>query len=122
MLTATASTALRALRLSRLRAVFASPSSSSSPSWTSSHARLLSTLAVLEHRDGKVLSGSLPCLTAAAELGGSVTAFVAGTDSASIAEQAARLQGVSKVLHVPNAAYDRVCSLPAIRSLPRPPG
>ncbi|KAF8544897.1 hypothetical protein BDD12DRAFT_915179 [Trichophaea hybrida] len=67
----------------------------------------LCTLAILEHRGGKVSSGSLPCVTAASKIGGSVTAFIAGTDSASIAEQAAKLEGVGKVLHVPNGAYDK---------------
>lgn len=71
-------------------------------------ARLLSTLAVLEHRGGKVSSGSLPAITAAAKLGGPVTAFVAGSDAASVAEQAAKIKGVEKVVHVANGAYDKV--------------
>lgn len=79
-----------------------------------SASRLLSTLAVLEHRGGKVSSGSLPCVTAASKIGGSVTAFIAGSDSASIAEQAAKLEGVEKVLHVPNGAYDKVYPPPPV--------
>jgi electron transfer flavoprotein alpha subunit len=79
----------------------------------------LSTLAVLEHRDGKVSTGSLPAVTAASKLGGPVTAFVAGTDAKSIAEQAAKLQGVDKVIFVANGAYDRVGSFssPCLQSL-----
>lgn len=74
-----------------------------------SNRRLLSTLAVLEHRGGQISASSLPALTAASKLGGPVTAFVAGTDSAAIAALAAKLTGVQKVLHVENAKYDKVC-------------
>ncbi|KAI5779272.1 hypothetical protein EDC01DRAFT_671381 [Geopyxis carbonaria] len=77
---------------------------------TTDHARyqrLLSTLAVLEHRNGAVSSASLPAITAATALGGPVTAFVAGANSADVAAQAAKISGVSKVLHVPNGAYDK---------------
>ncbi|KAA8910490.1 electron transfer flavo protein subunit alpha, mitochondrial precursor [Sphaerosporella brunnea] len=75
--------------------------------YTSRRSRLLSTLAVLEHRGGQVSASSLPAVTAASKLGGPVTAFIAGGDSASVAAQAAKLVGVSKVLHVPNGAYDK---------------
>lgn len=77
----------------------------------SSHRRLLSTLAVLEHRGGKISTSSLPALTAATKLGGPVTAFVAGTDSSKIAAEAAKLAGVEKVFHVENGKYDKVCIL-----------
>jgi electron transfer flavoprotein alpha subunit len=69
---------------------------------------LLSTLAVLEHRGGQVSAGSLPAVTAAVKLGGSVTAFIAGSDSASVAEQASRIDGIEKVHYVPNSDYDKV--------------
>ncbi|CCX05190.1 hypothetical protein FPQ18DRAFT_22783 [Pyronema domesticum] len=88
-------TVLRALRTSRSNATYATVS------------RLLSTLAVLEHRGGKVSAGSLPSISAAVAIGGPVTAFVAGADSAAVAAEAAKLEGVSKVLHVPNGAYDK---------------
>jgi electron transfer flavoprotein alpha subunit len=88
--------ALRALRPSRLNARAIATS------------RLLSTLTILEHRGGKVSSASLPAVTAASKLGGPVTAFVAGGDSASVAAEAAKISGISKVLHVPNGAYDKV--------------
>jgi electron transfer flavoprotein alpha subunit len=77
-------------------------------------ARLLSSLAVLEHRGGKVSSGSLPTVAAATKLGGSVTAFVAGSDSKTVAEEAAKIQGVEKVLYVPNGAYDKVDPVPEL--------
>lgn len=74
--------------------------------------RLLSSLAVLEHKDGKLLPGSLGAVTAAQKLGGSITAFLAGSNIRSAAESAARVHGVEKVIAVDNVAYDKV-SCPA---------
>lgn len=72
--------------------------------------RLLSTLAVLEQRDGKIQGSSLSAITAAQKLGGSVTAFVAGGGvKAGVAAEASKIKGVDKVLAVDNAAYDKVC-------------
>ena len=71
-------------------------------------ARLLSSLAVLEQKDGKIITGSLGAVTAAQKLGGSITAFLAGSHIRSAAESAARVQGVEKVIAVDNNAYDRV--------------
>ncbi|KAL6708044.1 Electron transfer flavoprotein alpha-subunit [Coniothyrium glycines] len=70
-------------------------------------ARLASTLAVLEHKDGKIVSQSLAAITAGTKLGGSITAFVAGGGVKSAAEEAAKSKGVEKVIYVDNAAYDR---------------
>lgn len=70
--------------------------------------RLLSTLAIIEHRGGSISSASLPVVSAATKLGGPVTAFVAGSDAQSVAEQAGKLAGVEKVLTVSNGAYDKV--------------
>lgn len=74
----------------------------------SSLGRLLSTLAVLEQRDGKLNSGSLCAVTAAKKLGGSVTGFIAGSNIKTVAEQAANGNGMGKVVMVENGAYDRV--------------
>ncbi|EFX04394.1 electron transfer flavoprotein alpha [Grosmannia clavigera kw1407] len=70
-------------------------------------ARLLSSLAILEQRDGKLNDGSLSAVTAAKKLGGSVHAFVAGGNIKSVADQAAKVDGVEKVIAVDNAAYER---------------
>lgn len=74
----------------------------------SAFARLASTLAVLEQKDGKIVSQSLAAITAGTKLGGSITAFVAGSGVKSAAEEAAKSKGVEKVIYVDNAAYDRV--------------
>lgn len=76
---------------------------------TSAIARLLSTLAVLEQRNGKLQTSSLAAIAAAQKLGGSVTGFVAGSgvkDSA--AAEAAKIKGLEKVIAVNNDAYEKV--------------
>jgi electron transfer flavoprotein alpha subunit len=70
--------------------------------------RLLSTLAVLEQNNGVLNMGSLSAITAAKKLGGPITAIVAGGNIKSLAEEAAKAEGVEKVLSVDNSAYDRV--------------
>lgn len=93
---------LSTFRTSALRqARFANPS-------VLSRRRLLSSLAVLEQRDGKLNTSSLAAVTAAQKLGGSVTGFVAGKGGKSIAEEAAKVEGLEKVIYVDSEAYDRV--------------
>ncbi|KAI9874773.1 MAG: Electron transfer flavoprotein alpha-subunit [Pleopsidium flavum] len=69
--------------------------------------RLLSSLAVLEHREGKLQNGSLSSVTAAHKLGGSITGFIAGSGVKSVAEEAAKVKGLEKIIMVENAAYDK---------------
>jgi len=75
--------------------------------WHAAMSRLASTLAVLEQKDGKLVTQSLAAVAAAAQLGGPITAFVAGGGVRSVADTAAKAQGVSKVIYVDNAAYDK---------------
>lgn len=77
-------------------------------------ARLLSSLAVLEQKDGKLNTGSLGAVTAAQKLGGSITGFVAGGNIKAVAEEAAKVKGIEKIIAVDNAAYDKVSLLPLI--------
>lgn len=88
----------------------------------SAYHRLLSTLAVLEQRDGTLNHGSLSAFTAAKKLGGSIHGFVAGNNIKPVAEQAAKVDGVDKIIAVDNAAYDKVRfpSHPRLRCF-RPP-
>ena len=72
-------------------------------------ARLLSTLALLEQREGKLNVSSLAAVTAAQKLGGSVTGFVAGSGVKAVADEAAKVKGIDKVVYVENGAYDKVC-------------
>ena len=71
-------------------------------------ARLLSSLAVLEHREGKLQSASTSAITAAQKLGGPITGFVAGSKVKSVVEEAAKVKGLEKIIVVENAAYDKV--------------
>jgi electron transfer flavoprotein alpha subunit len=71
-------------------------------------ARLLSSLAVLEQKDGKLNHGSLGAVTAAQKLGGSITGFIAGSNIKAVAEEAAKVKGIEKIISVDNAAYDKV--------------
>jgi electron transfer flavoprotein alpha subunit len=51
---------------------------------------------VVEHGAGKVAPSTLNTVTAAKALGAPITALVAGQDVAAAAQQAARIEGVSK--------------------------
>ena len=70
-------------------------------------ARLLSTLAILEQRDGSLSPSSLSAVTAAQKLGGSITGFVAGSNISPVASAAAKVSGISKVISVDSGAYDK---------------
>lgn len=74
----------------------------------SAFARLLSSLAVLEQREGKLQSASLSAVSAAQNLGGSITGFIAGSGIKSVAEEAANVKGLEKIIMVENGAYEKV--------------
>jgi electron transfer flavoprotein alpha subunit len=77
---------------------------------SSALARLLSTLAVLEQREGKLQNSSLSAIAAAQKLGGPVTAFLAGSGvKGTSAAEAAKIQGLDKVVAVESDAYEKVC-------------
>jgi len=77
------------------------------PFSASSLRSFLSSLAILEQREGQLNHGSLSAVTAAQKLGGSVHAFVAGGGVKSVADQAAKIEGVEKIIAVDNPAYDK---------------
>ncbi|KAI5283501.1 Electron transfer flavoprotein alpha-subunit [Ascosphaera aggregata] len=75
---------------------------------SSAYARLVSTLAVLEQREGKLNGSSLSAVTAAQKLGGPVTAFVAGSGvKGTSAVEAAKVKGLGKVIAIDNDAYEK---------------
>ena len=76
----------------------------------SAFARLLSSLAVLEQREGKLQHASLCAVTAAQKLRGSITGFVAGSGARAVAEEAAKVKGIDKIIMVDNGSYDKVCN------------
>ena len=73
----------------------------------SAFARLLSSLAILEQREGKLVNASLSAVTAAQNIGGSVTGIVAGSGVKAVAEEAAKVKGVEKIIMVENGSYDK---------------
>lgn len=73
-----------------------------------SSARSLSTLVVAEHNLKDVTGGTLSAVTAASKLGGDVTLLVLGSQAAGVAEQAAKIAGVSSVLLAADAKYDHL--------------
>lgn len=96
-------TALRSLRSE----LYASSLATRTPSQASTLARLLSTLAILEQREGKLNSSSLSAVTAGQKLGGSVHGFVAGKNAKTVADEAGKVEGLEKVIAVENEAYER---------------
>ena len=74
-------------------------------------ARLLSSLAVLEQREGRLNHASLSAVTAAQKLGGSITGFIAGSGVKSVAEEASKVKGLEKIITIENGSYDKVCSM-----------
>ena len=79
--------------------------------------QLLSTLAILEQREGQLNKNSLSAVTAAHRLGGSVTGFIAGSNVKSMAEEAAKVLGVEKIIVVENGSYDKVTAPCCLREL-----
>jgi electron transfer flavoprotein alpha subunit len=90
------------------RAVFGQARRGLAQAQHSSLHRLLSSLAVLEQKDGKLNHGSLSAITAAKQLGGPIHAFVAGSNIKPVAQEAAKVDGVEKIIAVDNGAYDKV--------------
>jgi electron transfer flavoprotein alpha subunit len=64
----------------------------------------MKTLVLVEHDNKSLKDATLSTVTAAAKLG-EVTALVAGQDCAAVAEAAAKIAGVAKVLKADDAAY-----------------
>lgn len=64
-------------------------------------------MAVLEQRDGKLNMASLASISAAQKLGGNVHGFVAGKGAKEVANEAAKIEGLEKVIYVDNEAYDK---------------
>lgn len=74
-------------------------------------ARLVSSLAILEQREGKLNHASLSAVTAAQKLAGSITGLIAGSGVKAVAGEAAKVKGVEKIIVVENGAYDKACGL-----------
>lgn len=67
--------------------------------------RSASTLVLIEHDNETVNSDSYSAVAAASQIGGDVTALVAGSGCTNAAAEAAKIAGVSKVLIADHAAF-----------------
>ncbi|WP_370599352.1 electron transfer flavoprotein subunit alpha/FixB family protein [Pseudomonas nitroreducens] len=65
----------------------------------------MAVLVVAEHSNGALASATLNTVSAAQKIGGDIAILVAGQNVGGVAEAAARIAGVSKVLVADNAAY-----------------
>ncbi len=66
----------------------------------------MTTLLFVEHGNGQIKDGTLKALTAARTIGASIHALVLGAGSRPVAEAAARLDGIEKVLNAEDGTYD----------------
>ncbi len=66
----------------------------------------MSTLVIAEHNNSALAPVTLSVVTAAKAIGNEVTVLVAGAGCGAVAEQAAKVEGVAKVLVADNAAYE----------------
>jgi electron transfer flavoprotein alpha subunit len=66
----------------------------------------VSALVIAEHDGTQLKGGTANAVSAAKQMGGDVHVLVAGSSAKAAAEAAAKLAGVSKVLHVAAAHYD----------------
>jgi electron transfer flavoprotein alpha subunit len=72
----------------------------------------MAVLLIAEHDNKSLKDATNKALTAAAQMGGDVHVLVAGNKADGAADQAAKLQGVKKVLHVESAALERPLAEP----------
>jgi electron transfer flavoprotein alpha subunit len=72
----------------------------------------MTTLLLAEHDNKSLKDATNKALTAAKALGGEVHVLVAGNDARGVAEAAAKLDGVSKVLIADGAAYEHMLAEP----------
>jgi len=68
--------------------------------------RLKSTLVVAEHSNTKLASITLNAVTAASKLGNEVTCLVAGSNCAKVAEELAKVKGVTRILVADNSGFE----------------
>lgn len=65
----------------------------------------MSILVLADHDNAALNAATLNTVAAAQKVGGDITVLVAGSGSAAVADEAAKIAGVSKVLHADDAAY-----------------
>ena len=66
----------------------------------------MSILVIAEHDNSELKSATLNTVTAATEIGGEIHLLIAGSGCQSVAEAAAKISGVAKVIVADNASYE----------------
>ena len=66
----------------------------------------MSVLVIAEHDNASIKPSTLTTVTAAGQLGGDIHVLVAGHNAQGAADAAAKISGVTKVLHADDAAYE----------------
>ena len=66
----------------------------------------MTILVIADHDNAKLAKATLHTLAAGAQIGGDIHLLVAGKNSGPVASEAAAVQGVAKVLHAEDAAYE----------------
>ncbi len=67
----------------------------------------MSILLIAEHDNSALNPATLSAVTAATQIGGDITGLVAGSGCQAVADEAAKVAGVAKVLLADNAAYEK---------------
>ena len=68
----------------------------------------MTTLFFIEHANGKISDQSLKAISATKDFGEDVHGLIAGTGIDSIIEEASKISGVSKIIHVDNDEYNNI--------------
>ena len=72
----------------------------------------MSTLLIAEHNNQSLSESTIKSATAAVQMGGDVHVLVAGAGCAAVADEAAKMAGVSKVLLADDAQYEKQLAEP----------
>ena len=68
----------------------------------------MTTLFYIEHTNGKVSDQSLKAISATKDLGEEVHGMIAGTAIDSVVDEASKISGVSKIIHIENDEYNNI--------------
>jgi len=68
----------------------------------------MTTLFFIEHNNGKVNDQSLKAISATKDLGGDVHGLIAGSNIDAAVEEASKIDGLSKLIHVDNEEFNNI--------------
>ena len=68
----------------------------------------MTTLFFIEHANGKVNDQSLKAISATKDIGGEVHGLIAGSNIDSAVEEASKIEGLTKLIHVDNEGFNNI--------------